>query len=160
MTFKRRMVCCNVLSMVTGALYVGYAMRSGGAPVVRAGIVWHVSSLGLLLVATVLLLRGSLTAPRVLMLIGGVGSLPTGLVALVGAVWRPPRRVGESTDDGLEPRCLRCGYSLRGLTVPVCPECACPRGFVRNVTELGMTEQELQRMRSQGQDVPPLDTKG
>jgi hypothetical protein len=38
------------------------------------------------------------------------------------------RRMERQLQDPLWPRCVRCGYSLRGLTEPRCPECGTPFG--------------------------------
>jgi hypothetical protein len=42
------------------------------------------------------------------------------------------------------PRCLKCGYDLRGLNYQRCPECGCLRGFTTPVEELPLTEEEKQ----------------
>ncbi len=44
-----------------------------------------------------------------------------GLVVFVFAVWHVIREHRNARDS--EPRCIRCGYRLRGLTTNVCPEC-------------------------------------
>ncbi len=47
--------------------------------------------------------------------------------------------------------CLRCGYNLRGLEVPRCPECGTLRGFRVPLDRLGLTEADLRRKREAGQ---------
>lgn len=39
--------------------------------------------------------------------------------------------------------CLRCGYSLRGLTKPRCPECGTLKGFDKPMSELGLSEADI-----------------
>ncbi len=37
--------------------------------------------------------------------------------------------------------CQRCGYDLRGLEVPRCPECGALRGFTKTAAEMGIEEE-------------------
>ena len=39
--------------------------------------------------------------------------------------------------------CKRCGYDMRGLLMPRCPECGTLRGFSVPLDELGVSEQEI-----------------
>jgi len=39
--------------------------------------------------------------------------------------------------------CANCGYPLKGLDIPRCPECGALRGFKKPLTELGLTEEEI-----------------
>ncbi len=39
--------------------------------------------------------------------------------------------------------CARCGYGLRGLELPRCPECGTLRGFTVPLQDLGLSETEL-----------------
>ena len=48
--------------------------------------------------------------------------------------WRAEKRVG---------KCANCGYPLKGLDIPRCPECGALRGFKKPLTELGLTEEEI-----------------
>ncbi len=50
--------------------------------------------------------------------------LPAILVAAVSYTLATLRAKATELDDG--PRCRRCGYILRGLTEPRCPECGEP----------------------------------
>ncbi len=78
--------------------------------------------------------------------------LPFGLLFLVALAraarrWRAARRVR----DGIS-FCVRCGYDLRGLDLPRCPECGVLRGFTVPLEDLGLTETEIRagfaRMRA------------
>ena len=71
------------------------------------------------------------------------------LAAIVAAVrllhgYRRSRR--RASDGGIEvdePRCANCGYPMKGLEIPRCPECGALRGFKRPLHELGLAEQEV-----------------
>ncbi|HWL95000.1 MAG TPA: hypothetical protein VNT79_15885 [Phycisphaerae bacterium] len=39
--------------------------------------------------------------------------------------------------------CVRCGYPVRGLSLPRCPECGAMKGFDATLAELGISEDEL-----------------
>jgi predicted amidophosphoribosyltransferase len=47
------------------------------------------------------------------------------------------------------PRCDACGYDLRDLELPRCPECGALRGFKVPMTELGISEEELRENAEQ-----------
>lgn len=74
--------------------------------------------------------------------------LPVMISALLGVIFwkRRQRRISRQRhlqcDDVL---CLRCGYNLRGLDVPRCPECGALRGFTVPMEELGIREEELRQ---------------
>ena len=74
------------------------------------------------------------------MFLGGIGTLPIGLLAIIGAL--ASRRLGRRPDsqDPLQVPCTKCGYDLRGAPVPRCPECGCLRGFDKTAEELGIDE--------------------
>jgi hypothetical protein len=44
--------------------------------------------------------------------------------------------------EGPRERC-RCGYDLRGIQVPRCPECGRVIGFDKTFAELGVSESEV-----------------
>lgn len=52
--------------------------------------------------------------------------------------WRHGSRV-----DMSETICVNCGYPLKGLDIPRCPECGALRGFTKPLDELGLTEEEI-----------------
>lgn len=60
--------------------------------------------------------------------------------------WMVPTSEGQHTQDDAdnEVRCAKCGYDLRGLTIPRCPECGTLRGFDVPLDQLGLTEKEIQ----------------
>jgi hypothetical protein len=66
------------------------------------------------------------------LLVPGLGDLPTGdyvggaiiILSLVAGAVVLYRSLRFPSDD--EPVCQRCGYSLRGLPEPRCPECGEP----------------------------------
>ena len=41
--------------------------------------------------------------------------------------------------------CQKCGYPLKGLEIPRCPECGALAGFATSAAELGISETELRR---------------
>ena len=45
--------------------------------------------------------------------------------------------------EKIERRCARCGYDLRGLELPRCPECGTLWGFRVPLDKLGLSEDEL-----------------
>jgi len=65
------------------------------------------------------------------------------LVALVtaGRLWRRRGERKRQRERGVR-RC-KCGYDLRGLEVPRCPECGRMTGFDQTPAELGITEEEM-----------------
>ena len=42
-------------------------------------------------------------------------------------------------------RCGQCGYDVRGLDIPRCPECGCAFGFDRTFDELGLSEEDVRQ---------------
>jgi hypothetical protein len=53
------------------------------------------------------------------------------------------------------PRCLRCGYDLRGLGLPRCPECGALRGFRQSMEELGLTPAEIAHIHEKCKEQAP-----
>ena len=47
--------------------------------------------------------------------------------------------------EEIERRCARCGYDLRGLELPRCPECGTLWGFRVPLDELGLSEIHAKR---------------
>jgi len=41
-------------------------------------------------------------------------------------------------------RCRQCGYDLRNLDMPRCPECGCARGFDKTFDQMGIDERDVQ----------------
>jgi len=68
--------------------------------------------------------------------------LPLGAHFIIKALMRAwpwhARRICNDT-----PVCARCGYDLRGLELPRCPECGTLRGFRAPLGELGLSETEV-----------------
>ncbi len=56
---------------------------------------------------------------------------------------RSRRKASDARSKADEPKCASCGYPLKGLEIPRCPECGALRGFKRPLHELGLTEQEV-----------------
>ena len=52
------------------------------------------------------------------------------------------RLFGTARSRQTERRC-RCGYILKGLSLPRCPECGRALGFDKTFEELGISPQEL-----------------
>jgi hypothetical protein len=73
-----------------------------------------------------------------------------GLLALVLVVfvrrWLVARALRRRENAADEERCFSCGYSLRGLELPRCPECGALRGFDVPLSQLGIGENELRAM--------------
>ncbi len=72
-------------------------------------------------------------------------------VHFIGALMRDsPWVARRKGDDDLV--CARCGYDLRGLELPRCPECGTLRGFTVPLAALGLSEPEIRegfaRMRA------------
>lgn len=102
---------------------------------------------GLIALGEVLLLvdRDHRLPAALAMIVGGVALLPIGVLSIRAAVLllRPDRAVTSAKRREQGARCLRCGYSLQGLTVPRCPECGALRGFKQRFEELGIRKEEL-----------------
>ncbi|MBN1514635.1 MAG: hypothetical protein JXB13_21650 [Phycisphaerae bacterium] len=102
---------------------------------------------GLIALGEVLLLvdRDHRLPAALAMIVGGVALLPIGVLSIRAAVLllRPDRPATSAKRSEEGARCLRCGYSLQGLTVPRCPECGTLRGFKQSFEELGIRKEEL-----------------
>jgi len=61
-----------------------------------------------------------------------VGALALIIISLL--LWPPAPVPAMPAHPPPVPRCVRCGYSLRGLTVPRCPECGKP--FDRRILQV------------------------
>ncbi|MCG8404804.1 MAG: hypothetical protein MI923_06360 [Phycisphaerales bacterium] len=84
--------------------------------------------------------------PGLLLTLVLVGILMTLLVAVLHrALKRRTLRTWTKREHNEEKvTCARCGYDLRGLEIPRCPECGTLRGFEVPLVQLGLTEQEIQ----------------
>lgn len=76
--------------------------------------------------------------------------------AALGLVWRRLFGPGEAraAAGAGEPggRRCGCGYDLRGLILPRCPECGRAVGFDKSFEELGLTPGELKRVEERWGD--------
>jgi len=64
-------------------------------------------------------------------------------VRLLRGYRRSRRKALNARAKADESNCANCGYPLKGLEIPRCPECGALRGFKRPLHELGLTEQEV-----------------
>ena len=86
------------------------------------------------------------------------------VVSMVGRrLWRRKLKDILREPDNEPMHCGQCGYDVRGLDIPRCPECGCAFGFDRTFEELGLDEEEVrQRVRKRRQELsdnaqPPSD---
>ena len=98
---------------------------------------------GLLLLAHRLLSEGHTRISSIFMFVGGIGAFPAGIPSIIASwIARNIDRWQRHERDH-RVRCLKCGYDLRGLTLPRCPECGCAIGFDKTFAELGIPEDEI-----------------
>lgn len=75
----------------------------------------------------------------------------TGLIAwLLFRHWRRRRaiRLREREQDLKgSTLCLRCGYDLRGMDPPICPECGTLKGFTVPMEAMGLKRADLKPKR-------------
>ncbi len=84
-------------------------------------------------------LRSQLTLPRALEVLIIGGSAAAVAMMAMNRVWHRPMQTyvrRQLLDRGVAV-CLNCGYDLRGLTEPRCPECATPFEMSKLKTESG-----------------------
>jgi hypothetical protein len=135
---------CNEFTALAAIGVLGTGLLHGAG--IWAGVVC--------LIGAGLLLRAEyFRSAAVLMMVGGIVALPVGIVTIVLApfAWR---RGNATTDRSAERTCMRCGYDMRGLPVPRCPECGCLYGFTEPMENLGITEEELRRKDGGPEDAP------
>ncbi len=130
--------------LVAGGIAVALFVALGTfAPIVKSGVVWYCIPLALLILAEWLLYRERYRAAAILMFVGGLGTVPIGLLAIIGSLVAYRMRLQVRAQDELAVPCAQCGYDLRGGVVPRCPECGCVVGFQKTAQELGIGEDEL-----------------
>jgi hypothetical protein len=73
---------------------------------------------------------------------------PLGLLFLVIAARRffRQRRLVKAAEPPVDH--CKCGYLLKNLSVPRCPECGCVLGFNATPEQLGLTVEELERIHT------------
>ncbi len=80
---------------------------------------------------------------------------PVFLIIIITYVrWRRNRSSFRKEED--LPICLHCGYDLRGLSIPRCPECGTLKGFKVPFKDMGIGEKEIslkEKPRSQERDL-------
>ncbi len=54
------------------------------------------------------------------------------------------RKLKRWREQDMSTRCARCGYDMRGLDIPRCPECGCARGFDKTFEQMGIDERDVQ----------------
>jgi ribosomal protein L37E len=108
------------------ALCLGYVVLSAlrqSSPIVRTGVYWYCLPIAILCAAEWMLWRGRSWAAAILMFIGGLGTVPFGLLAIIGSLRTTRVRSVSSGESEPEVHCQRCGYDLRGASTPRCSEC-------------------------------------
>ena len=135
---RRRILVLNGSAIVVGTLSVLFfdgSVFSSVSPWIPF-LYWV--PLVLLVVGEWLAWREQYLTAALAMFLGGVGTLPIGLLAIIGSL--ASRRLGgrPNSQDPLKIPCSKCGYDLRGTPVPRCPECGCLRGFDKTAEELGI----------------------
>lgn len=111
---------------------------------------WTAGMCAGLAVAGIMLRVRAVRCAGVVMFFCGLGAFPLGILSVIAGL-RLIRLRNQVV--GREPgvRCKRCGYDLRGLIVPRCPECGCLFGFEEPIGAIGLTEQDLES-RFHGQE--------
>jgi len=77
-------------------------------------------------------------AAAIAMFLGGIVTIPVGLLAIIGSIFSRRLWTKLSAQDKLKHLCANCGYDLRGTPVPRCSECGCLWGFDKTPEELGI----------------------
>lgn len=98
---------------------------------------WMIIVFGVLLLVSseILLVAGRRRTARFLMVSGGLIMLPEALPSIIAGVLDgilSPIMLGGKSDE----LCQNCGYCLRGLKDPRCPECGCAKGFRKSLEAL------------------------
>ena len=114
---------------------------------------------GLVVLCTMLWLYTSTTAHDIWV------ALPAFAGTTVVAVYEVIVRIREGPTERARRRakranavrkCTKCGYILKGLALPRCPECGRAIGFTKTFEELGVTKEELrERPVHEEGDAPP-----
>jgi predicted Zn-ribbon and HTH transcriptional regulator len=70
-----------------------------------------------------------------------------GLYRLIRSVFAKgmQRKLSQWREDDEADRCRQCGYDMRNLDMPRCPECGCARGFDKTFEQLGVDERQVQQ---------------
>ncbi len=75
------------------------------------------------------------------------------VVVILALGWIRRTALARLRDD--TRRCRRCGYDLRGLEIPRCPECGCVIGFTTTFADMGISEDAVRdhvRCKQAGKD--------
>jgi hypothetical protein len=123
MTSKKAILVCNGIALAGGVVFVLCSAMGCCAPLSRAGTVFYCTPLVLLAVAEWLMYRERYGVAVCLMLIGGLGTVPIGLIAIASSFAANRLRLQSRVDHGSDASCVRCGYNLHGTPSPQCPEC-------------------------------------
>jgi len=75
-------------------------------------------------------------AATVAMFLGGIVTIPVGLLAIIGSISARRLWTKLNAQDAMKDLCANCSYDLRGTPVPRCSECGCLRGFDKTPEEL------------------------
>ena len=77
------------------------------------------------------------------------------ILVTVRMVLRFAARRRRTREPRAEVRRCVCGYRLAGIAMPRCPECGRAIGFDKTFEELGLTDDELRRIRERAERHPP-----
>jgi|GEM_PF-4482547 len=148
---KALILVYNFIVVFGAVCWMGFAAAGKLAIVSQSAY----SLLGIGLAVTFLVIGGVLVycnryrSGAVMMFLGGLGTFPLGLLAIVAALRSHRLSSLNEAKLSLTGLCEHCGYDLRGTRIPRCPECGCLRGFDTSANELGVTEDELRSTKGE-----------
>ena len=139
MTARAIALGCNGAAVLVAGAWMILAATGIFSDGAQRGAYWMSLPLSVLIAGQILLHRRSYKVAAVLMFLGGLGTLPLGVLAVAAALAvRSLGRRPEAGGTASAIRCSYCGYDLSGTRVPRCPECGRVPGFRRTARELGI----------------------
>ena len=138
-------VLSSALVLVVVSNNAWAALSSGGVsftPVQSIAVILATSTAILILAQSLALLEEHRwCAPA--MYLGGLGTLPLGVLSIMaGFLLRNEARLASHSDEPAAV-CQHCGYNVTTVSLPRCPECGHAFGFDKTFEELGVGKDEL-----------------